>query len=96
MAFIYQTKEFLHGYLRPGATYTGNGIVEFLKESLMHLSYCIKTILFRADSGFFNQDAFQLLEKLEHFYLVAAKLHKLLMQRILQIPDKAYRFFKKR
>lgn len=51
MAFIYQTKEFLHGYLRPGATYTGNGIVEFLKESLMRLPYYIKTILFRADSG---------------------------------------------
>lgn len=93
MAFIYQTKEFLHGYLRPGSTYTGNGIVEFLNESLMRLPYSIKTILFRADSGFFNQYAFQLLEKLNHFYLVAAKLHKPLMQRILQIPDKAYRLF---
>jgi hypothetical protein len=94
MAFIYQTKEFLHGYLRPGATYTGNGIVEFLKESLMRLPYCIKSILFRADSGFFNQYAMQLLEKLGHYYLVAAKLHKPLMQRILQIPNKAYRLFK--
>jgi hypothetical protein len=93
MAFIYQTKEFLHGYLRPGTTYTGNGIVEFLKESLMRLPYSIKTILFRADSGFFNQYAMQLLEKLDHFYLVAAKLQKPLMQRILQIPDKAYRLF---
>jgi len=94
MAFIYQTKEFLHGYLRPGATYTGNGIVEFLKESLARLPYCIETILFRADSGFFNQYALQLLEKRGHFYLVAAKLHKPLLQRILAIPDKAYRFFK--
>lgn len=94
LAFIYQTKEFLHGYLRPGATYTGNGIVEFLKESLMRLPYCIKTILFRADSGFFNQYALQLLEALGHYYLVAAKLHKPLMQRILRIPDKAYRILK--
>lgn len=91
LAFIYQTKEFLHGYLRPGSTYTGNGIVEFLKESLMRLPYCIQTILFRADSGFFNQYALQLLEALGHYYLVAAKLHKPLMQRILKIPDKAYR-----
>lgn len=94
MAFIYQTKEFLHGYLRPGATYTGNGIVEFLKESLARLPYCIETILFRADSGFFNQYALQLLEKRGHLYLVAAKLHKPLLHRILRIPDKAYRFFK--
>ncbi|GAB4372138.1 MAG: IS1380-like element ISEcp1 family transposase [Calditrichia bacterium] len=93
MAFIYQTEEFLHGYLRPGKTYTGNSIVEFLSESLMRLPYSINTILFRADSGFFYQYAFQLLEKLNHFYLVADKLHKPLMQRILQIPDKAYRLF---
>lgn len=93
MAFVYQTKEFLHGYLRPGNTYTGNGIVEFLKESLMRLPYCIQTILFRADSGFFNQKALQLLENWGHFYLVAAKQHTPLMQRILRIPDKAYRLF---
>ena len=92
LAFLYETKEFLHGYLRPGATYTGNGIVEFLKEALMRLPYCIDRILFRADSGFFNQDVFQLLENLGHYYPVAAKLHKPLMGRILQIPDKAYRF----
>lgn len=93
LAFIYETKEFLHGYTRPGNTYTGNGIVEFTKDSLMRLPYCIETILFRADSGFFNHSLFRLLEKLNHFYLVAAKLHKPLMQRILQIPDKAYRPF---
>ena len=70
-----------------------SSIVEFLKESLMRLPYCIDSILFRADSGFFNQCAFQLLEELGHYYLVAAKLHKPLIGRILQIPDKAYRFF---
>jgi hypothetical protein len=94
LAFIYETKEFLHGYTRPGNTYTGNGIVEFLKESLMRLPYCINTILFRADSGFFNHIALQLLESLDHYYLVAAKLHKPLMQRIRKIPDKAYRYFR--
>jgi len=93
LAFVFQTKEFLHGYLRPGNTYSGNGIEAFLKETLKRLPYGVGPILFRADSGFFNQKAFQLLENSGHFYLVAAKLYKPLMQRIVHIPDKAYRRF---
>ncbi|MCI0690977.1 IS1380 family transposase [candidate division KSB1 bacterium] len=93
MAFLFETKEFLHGFLRPGDTYTGNGIVNFMRECLARLPYTIRTITFRADSGFFVEALMEFLEKLGHFYVIAAKLYPTLLQRVIQIPAAAFRPF---
>lgn len=93
LAFLFETKEFLHGFLRPGETYTGNGITRFLLECLARLPKTIRTITFRADSGFFVEAAMLLLEQLGHYYVIAAKLYPTLVARILQIPAAAYQSF---
>jgi len=93
LAFIYETKEFLHGFLRPGNTYTGNGIERFIRECIARLPFSICTITFRADSGFFNDALMSLLESMGHFYLIAAKLYPTLVQRIIEIPSHAYQQF---
>jgi hypothetical protein len=93
LAFIYETKEFLHGFLRPGNTYTGNGIERFIQECIARLPFTIRTITFRADSGFFNDALMSLLESMEHFYVIAAKLYPTLLQRIIEIPSHAYQQF---
>lgn len=93
MAFLFETKEFLHGFLRPGDTYTGNGIVRFILECLARLPKTIRTIIFRADSGFFVEALMTLLERLGHFYVIAAKLYPTLLARIIQIPNAAYQPF---
>ena len=89
MAFLFETKEFLHGFLRPGNTYTGNGIVQFMLECLARLPYTIRTITLRAGSGFFVEALMNLLEKHGHFYVIAAKLYPTLLVRIVQIPAAA-------
>jgi len=93
LAFIAETKEFLHGFLRPGSTYTGNGIVRFVSECLARLPHSIRYFTFRADSGFFNDALMTLLEKLGHFYVIAAKLYPTLAERLVQIPSKAFKPF---
>ena len=93
LAFIFETKEFLHGFLRPGDTYTGNGIERFAKECLARLPYTIRSITFRTDSGFFSDDLMSLLERFGHFYVIAAKLYQTLRQRIIQIPSYAFQRF---
>lgn len=92
-AFLFETKEFLHGYLRPGDTYTGNNAVGFIYECLARLPHTIRMITLRADSGFFSEALMILLEKLGHKYVIAAKLYATLLNWIVQIPDKAYRKF---
>ena len=76
LAFCAETKEILQGWLRSGDAYTGNGVVEFMKQLLAHLPRKQK-IFFRGDSGFFNGNLFELLEKNNHGYLVKVKLKNL-------------------
>jgi hypothetical protein len=52
-AFIAQTGECLNCWLRPGNTFSANGSVEFLKESLAQLPKRIWKVIVRADSAFF-------------------------------------------
>ena len=55
MAFLVSTKECIHSWFRPGDTYTGNCVAEFIKECNELLPKQPKGFLFRADSGFFSE-----------------------------------------
>ena len=46
--------EILQGWLRSGDVYTGNGVVEFMRQLLALLPNRTR-ILFRGDSGFFAE-----------------------------------------
>ena len=76
LAFATATKEILQGWFRTGSAYTSNGIIEFVKQLLAQLDENMK-IVFRADSGFFNGELFDLLESRGHDYLVKVKLKNL-------------------
>jgi len=74
LCFCSEMKIILNTWFRPGNTYTANGIVEFMQQTLAALPEKIKKIFFRADSGFFCGSLFALLEEKGHEYLVKAKL----------------------
>jgi len=74
ICFVSEMKIVLNSWFRTGSAYTSNGIVEFMKQTLAELPSKIKKIFFRADSGFFNGQLFDLLEDNGHEYLVKAKL----------------------
>lgn len=76
MAFVSETKEILHSWFRCGSAYTGNGIVEFMKESMAHIRKGVRVIV-RGDSGFFNGELFEYLESVFAGYLIKVKLKNL-------------------
>jgi len=93
LAFIYETKELLHGILKPGDTHCSNGAVEFIKEITSMLPSGLCDITIRADSGFFSQDLLDHLEKIKFNYIIAVKNYSTLMRRVMSIPENAFRSF---
>jgi hypothetical protein len=73
ICFLSEMKIVLNSWFRTGSAYTSNGIVDFMQQTLAHLPARVK-IFFRADSGFFSGQLFELLEAGIHQYLVKAKL----------------------
>jgi len=87
LCFCSEMKIVLNTWFRPGNTYTANGIVEFMKQTLAALPGKVKKIFFRADSGFFNGQVFDLLEEKGHEYLVKVKTG-LKTLKISYLPEK--------
>jgi hypothetical protein len=80
ICFVSEMKIVLNSWFRTGSAYTSNGIVEFMKQTLASLPNTVKKVFFRADSGFFNGQLFDLLEENGHEYLVKAKLTNTIKQ----------------
>jgi hypothetical protein len=77
LVFVSEMKLLYHTWFRTGSAYTSNGIVEFLKEVKGSLPKNISKVFFRADSGFFSGQLFDLLELYYWDYLVKVKLKNL-------------------
>jgi hypothetical protein len=72
MAFVSETKEVLHSWFRCGNAYSGNGIVDFMKECMSHIRGSVR-VVFRGDSAFFNGGLFDYLESVGAGFLVKVK-----------------------
>ncbi len=77
LVFVSEMKLLYHTWFRTGSAYTANGIVDFLKEVRATLPKTISEVFFRADSGFFSGELFDLLESFNWDYLVKVKLKNL-------------------
>ena len=77
LCYISEVKYLINSWFRTGSAYTGNGVVEFIKQTLTTLPTARQSVFLRADSGFFNGALFDLLEQQSHTYLVKVKLKNL-------------------
>jgi len=84
LCFVSEMKIVFNSWFRTGSAYTSNGIVEFMQQTLVALPQTINKIFFRADSGFFNGNLFDLLEGKGHEYLVKAKLTPTIKQKLVE------------
>jgi hypothetical protein len=82
LVFVSEMKLLNHKWFRTGSAYTANEIVDFLKEVKASLPKNIAKVFFRADSGFFAEGLFDLLESFCWDYLVKVKLKNL--EKLLQ------------
>lgn len=78
LVFVSEIKLLYHTWFRTGSSYTSDEIVEFLKEVHSNLPGNVRKVLFRADSGFFSGELFDLLESFSWDYLVKVKLKNLI------------------
>lgn len=77
LAFLSELKIVVNNRFRTGSAYTSNGIVSFIKQTAEILPQQVDKVFFRADSGFFSGELFDLLEELNWKYLIKVKLKNL-------------------
>ena len=81
-------KAFVTGFFRSGNTYTANGAAELIKEIVATLKKDDLEILFRMDSGYFDEEIIETIESLGCKYLIKAKAYSTLTSQVadLSIP----------
>jgi len=72
-AFCDELKAYITGFVRSGNTYTANGAVEIIKEIVAHVKTDDLVILFRMDSGYFDDDSIETIESAGCQYLIKGK-----------------------
>ena len=70
------TKDFWHRELRHGDTHTATGTIELLIASFAKLPSSVKTIIIRADKGFYDHKTVEFLESKKALFVIVAKLTK--------------------
>lgn len=81
-AFCDELKAYITGFIRSGNTYTANGAAEMIKEIVANIKTDDLEILFRMDSGYFDEEIIQTIESLNCEYLIKAKAYPTLTTKV--------------
>jgi len=90
-AFYDELKAYITGFVRSGNTYTANGAAEMIKEIVANIKTEDLEILFRMDSGYFDDDIIATIELLDCSYLIKGKEYSTLAS---QVTDPSILFVK--
>ncbi len=91
-AFCDELKAYITGFVRSGNTYTANGAAEMIKEIVANITYAYGTgagktdeleILFRMDSGYFDEAIIETIELLGCKYLIKGKEYTTLASHVM-------------
>jgi hypothetical protein len=81
-AFCDELKAYITGFVRSGNTYTANGAAEMIKEIVAHINTDDLEILFRMDSGYFDDDIITTIESAGCQYLIKGKAYPTLASQV--------------
>ena len=81
LAFVAEARMVANFWLRPGNAHSANNVRQFLESTLHHLGETVVGLL-RADSGFFDEAVFSMLEGKRIPYIIAARLTQPLQRTI--------------
>ena len=90
-AFCDELKAYVTGFVRSGNTYTANGASEMIKEIVANIKTDDLDILFRMDSGYFDEEIIKTIESLDCKYLIKGKVYPTLAS---QVTDPSILFVK--
>ena len=74
LCFEGQSRDFWHGELRPGDIHTATGVVDLLKACFAKLPAGVRSIIIRADKGFYDRALVDWLEAQKAGFVIVAKL----------------------
>jgi hypothetical protein len=83
LAFCDELKAYITGFVRSGNTYTANGAAEIIKEIVANIKTDELEILFRMDSGYFDEDIIATIELLDCQYLIKGKEYPTLTAKVI-------------
>ncbi len=81
-AFCNELKAYITGFIRSGNTYTANGAAEMIKEIVAQIKTDDLEILFRMDSGYFDDDIITTIESAGCKYLIKGKEYPTLASQV--------------
>ena len=81
-AFCDELKAYITGFMRSGNTYTAKGAAETIKEIVANIKTDDLEILFRMDSGYFDEEIIQTIESFNCKYLIKAKAYPTLLREV--------------
>ena len=81
-AFCDELKAYITGFVRSGNTYTANGAAELIKEIIAQIKTDDLEILFRMDSGYFDDDIITTIESAGCQYLIKGKEYPTLASQV--------------
>lgn len=68
--------------MRSGNTYTSNGVAEMIKEIVANIKDNDSEVMFRMDSGYFDEEIIKTIESLGCKYLIKGKLYLTLVAKV--------------
>jgi hypothetical protein len=90
-AFCDELKAYITGFMRSGNTYTANGAAEMIKEIVANIKTDDLEIMFRMDSGYFDEEIIEAIESTGCKYLIKGKVYPTLAS---QVTDASVLFVK--
>jgi hypothetical protein len=81
-AFCDELKAYITGFVRSGNTYSANGAAEMIKEIVAQIKTDDLEILFRMDSGYFDDDIITTIESAGCQYLIKGKAYPTLVSQV--------------
>ena len=76
LAFIEETREYLVGKLRKGATISGKEVAEVIRSIKKYLPACVKKVILRGDGEFISWESVKAAEDEGHVYIFGNKACK--------------------
>ncbi len=74
LCFEGQSRDFWHGELRPGDVHTASGVLDLLKACFAKIPAGVRSIIVRADKGFYDHGLVEWLEAQKAGFIIVARL----------------------
>lgn len=85
LCFEGQSKDFWHGELRPGDAHTASGTTELLKACFAKIPAGVRSVIVRADKGFYDHKLVEWLETKRAGFVIVARLTRPIKRKLAHL-----------